>query len=322
MNESPSPSGARSSGPGPSSAVRLGLASGIAAYAVWGLFPLYLKEIETASALEIVAHRIVWSVPFGAAVLTFARQWREMFSAVVKPRVLGALALAALLIALNWLVYVWAVANERVIQASLGYYINPLIFIAAGVVVLRERLTIAQIIAVALAAIGVLVLTIGAGVFPWPSFVLALSFTTYGYVRKTTPVGAMPGLFIEVVILAPLALGVLIWLWREGGGAFTKVSLRNDLLLLAAGPATILPLALFSLAARRLRLSTLGFLQYIGPTGQLLLGLYFGEAFTLAHGICFGLIWSGLALISLDAWRRSRNGDANLTQTAGASLKN
>lgn len=304
-------------------ALRLGLLAGVVAYAIWGMFPLYLKQIGTVPALEVVAHRIIWSLPFGALVLTLSRQWREMFSALRKPRVILRLALAALLIAGNWLVYVWAVANDHVLQASLGYYINPLIFVAMGVVVLKERLNRLQIAAVILAAAGVLTLIVGAGVFPWPSFVLAFSFTAYGFVRKTTPVGAMPGLFIEVALLAPVALFYLLWLAYDGGGAFGQGSLRGDLLLIAAGPATVIPLVLFSLAARRLRLSTLGFLQYIGPTGQLLLGLYYGEEFTLAHGICFALIWAALALISFDAVKRNRaEARAPVIQTAAASPKN
>lgn len=285
---------------------RLGLICGIVAYAIWGLFPLYLRELPPAGALEIVAHRIAWSVPFGALVLSLRGQWRETFAALKQPRIVLLLALSAVLISANWLVYVWAVANERVLQASLGYYINPLLFIAAGVFVLKERLTLAQGVAVALAAAGVAALIIGAGVFPWPSFILAASFTAYGYVRKTTPVGAMPGLFIETLLLAPFAIATLAYLDQSGAMSFGQHGARLDLLLVAAGPMTVGPLVLFALAARRLSLTTIGFLQYIGPTGQLLLGIHFGEAFTLAHGVCFGLIWSALALTSLDALRRNR----------------
>lgn len=285
---------------------RLGLTCGIVAYAIWGLFPLYLRELDPADAIEVVAHRIVWSVPFGALILGLRRQWKETLAALKQPRVVALLTLSAVLISVNWLVYVWAVANERVLQASLGYYINPLLFIAAGVFILKERLTIAQGIAVALAAAGVLALIVGAGVLPWPSFILAASFTAYGYVRKTTPVGAMPGLFIETLLLAPFALATLAYLQQSGALDFGQHGLRLDLLLLAAGPMTVGPLVLFALAARRLSLTTIGFLQYIGPTGQFLLGIYFGEPFTLAHAVCFGLIWSALALTSIDALRRNR----------------
>jgi chloramphenicol-sensitive protein RarD len=285
---------------------RLGLLCGIAAYALWGLFPIYLKALAPADPAEVVAHRILWSVPFGAFVLGLRGQWRETFAALKNPRIVLRLSVAAVLIAGNWLVYVWAVANDRVLEASLGYYINPLIFIAMGVLVLKERLSRAQIFAVALAAAGVAALVIGAGVFPWPSFVLAFSFTCYGFVRKTTNVGAMPGLFIETVVLSPVALLFLIHLQNVGALALGHVSGALDFLLFLAGPVTVVPLVLFALAARRLSLTMLGFLQYIGPTGQFILGLYYGEAFTLYHAICFALIWAALALISIDAVRRNR----------------
>ncbi len=285
---------------------RFGLICGVFAYAIWGLFPLYLRELNPADAIEIVAHRIAWSVPFGALILGLRRQWAETIAALRQPRVVALLALSAVLISVNWLVYVWAVANDRVLQASLGYYINPLLFIAAGVFVLKEKLSLLQGVAVALAAAGVLALIFGAGVIPWPSFILAASFTAYGYVRKTTPVGAMPGLFIETLLLAPFAIATLAYINQTGAMSFGQHGARLDLLLLAAGPMTVGPLVLFALAARRLSLTTIGFLQYIGPTGQLLLGLYFGEAFTFAHAICFGLIWSALAITSFDALRRNR----------------
>lgn len=292
--------------PRPETDVARGLAAGAVAYAIWGLFPLYLKQLEGVSAGEVVADRILWSLPFGAALLFAMRQWGEVAGALARRRVVARLALAALFIGCNWLVYVWAVAHDRVLEASLGYYINPLMFVAAGVVVMRETLSPIQIAAVALAALGVVVLTFGAGVFPWPSFVLACSFAAYGYVRKTTPVGAMPGLFIEVALLSPLALAYIAWLTSRGVLAFASGGIALDALLVAAGPITIAPLVLFSFAARRLRLSTLGFLQYIGPTGQFALGLYYGEKFTVAHAICFALIWTALALVSFDAVRRNR----------------
>ncbi|MCB2114644.1 MAG: EamA family transporter RarD [Parvularculaceae bacterium] len=289
-----------------SSQIRFGLICGVSAYTLWGLFPLYIKLLSFAGPAEIVAHRIVWSVPFGAFILSMRGQWRETFAAARSPRIIALLGVAAFFIALNWLIYVWAVANDRVLQASLGYYINPLVFIAAGVFFLKEKLSRLQIAAVILAAAGVSVLTFGAGVFPWPSFVLAFSFTMYGLVRKTTAVGAMPGLFIETVILSPAALIFLMWLQSQGTLALGRNGFGHDILLFLAGPVTVGPLVLFALAARRLTLTTLGFLQYIGPTGQFFLGLYYGEKFTLAHAVCFGSIWAALALISFDAVRRNR----------------
>lgn len=285
--------------------IRFGLICGFIAYTIWGLFPIYMKAVAEASALEIVAHRIVWSLPVGAAALFAARQWRETRAAIVSPRILRLLAISALLIALNWLVYIWAVNNGRVLQASLGYYITPLIFIAMGVLVLKERLRSIQLIAVALAGLGVLILTIGAGVFPWPSFVMAVSFTCYGFVRKTTPVGAMPGLFVETLLLAPIALFYFAQFKPAEGFAFGAHAIGLDVLLALAGPITVAPLLLFALAARRLTLTTIGFLQYVGPTLQFVCGLYYGEAFTIAHAACFALIWTALALISIDAVRRN-----------------
>ncbi|MEE2691490.1 MAG: EamA family transporter RarD [Pseudomonadota bacterium] len=287
-------------------ALRLGLICGVGAYAIWGFLPVYLKQLSFASPWEVVAHRIVWSVPFGALLLTTRKQWPEVRAALAAPRVLALLGLASLFIAANWTLYVWAVANGQVLAASLGYYINPLMFIAAGVVVLREKLNRLQIAAIALAAAGVLTLTIGAGVFPVVSVALAFLFTGYGYVRKTTPVGAMPGLFLETCLLSPFAAFYLFWLWRQGGLAFGAHGAGADALLIFAGPVTVVPLVLFAMAARRLKMTTVGFLQYIAPTGQLLLGLYYGETFTLYHAVCFGLIWTALLMISIDAVRRNR----------------
>ena len=289
----------------PVSGARAGLFCGAAAYTIWGLFPAYLKLLP-ATPPEIVAHRILWSVPFGALILFVVKQWRETRAAFTDLRVLRMLLLSALFIAGNWLIYVWAVANHRVIEASLGYYINPLVFIGFGVAFLGERLSRLQFIAVVLAAAGVAALILGAGVFPWVSLVLAASFSSYGFVRKTTPVGAMPGLFVETSLLAPFALGYIVFLTQAGASHFASGNVSADALLISAGPATIAPLVLFALAARRLPLTIMGFLQYIGPTLQLLLGLHYGERFTHAHMIAFSLIWSALALVSVDAAFKSR----------------
>ncbi len=286
--------------------VRNGLLFAAGAYTLWGLFPIYLKSLENVSALEILAHRILWSVPFGALLLTLRKQWPEVKRALSDRRVLLMLAIAAVSISANWLVYVWAVIHDRVLEASLGYFINPIMYVAAGVFILGEKLRNIQIIAVVLATAGVLVLTFGGGAFPWVSIVLAVLFTAYGYIRKTTNVGAMPGLFIEVVMLAPFALLFLIWLIQAGRAVFLSGDIGMDSLLILAGPVTVLPLVLFALAARRLKLTTLGFMQYIGPTLQFILGIYYGETFTIAHAICFGLIWTALAIFSFDAVRTNR----------------
>lgn len=286
--------------------VRIGLIMGVAAYTLWGILPVYLKAVDQVSALEVLSHRILWSVPFGALLIGLRAQWAEVFAAFKNVRVLAVLGVTALAISTNWLVYVWAVFNDRVLEASLGYYINPLMYVAAGVFIMKERLRPAQIAAIALATAGVLVLTFGAGVFPWVALIVALSFTIYGYLRKTTPVGAMPGLFVEMSLLSPIALVYLIWLIGAGGAIFLGPSASLNTLLVLAGPVTVIPLVLFALSARRLQLSTIGFLQYIGPTLQFALGIYYGEAFTTGHAISFGLIWAALVIFSIDAARAAR----------------
>ena len=233
-----------------SSPVRFGLIAGIGAYSLWGLMPAYLKAVDDVSALEILSHRILWSVPFGALLIAWRGQWDEVRTAFTTPRVLLLLAISAIAISSNWLIYVWAVINDNVLETSLGYYINPLIYVAVGVFALGERLRTAQIIAVVLASLGVLVLTFGVGVFPWVAIALAVLFTIYGYLRKTTPVGAMPGLFVETSLLAPIALIYLVWLMSSGAAVFTEQSLSKDALLVLAGPVTVCP-ACFVRAGRK-----------------------------------------------------------------------
>ncbi|MEM8770391.1 MAG: EamA family transporter RarD [Pseudomonadota bacterium] len=300
------------------SSLRTGLIAAIAAYTFWGGMPIYLKAVSDALTSEILVHRIIWSVPFGALILAMRKQWRETLKAFMDIKVIVILAISALAISLNWLTYIWAVVNDRILEASLGYYINPLMYVAAGVILFGEKLRAAQIIAVALATIGVLVLTIGVGVFPWISILLAVLFTIYGYIRKTAPVGAMPGLFIETVLLTPFAVVYLFVLMSAGTAAFLQQSAGLDILLVLAGPVTVIPLVLFAVSTRILTLTTVGFLQYIGPTIQFILGLYYGEPFALAHALCFGLIWSGLAVFSIDAVRASRSA-AGATKEAEAA---
>jgi len=284
----------------------LGLFAAIAAYTCWGLFPLYFQLVENASATEILSHRIIWSVPF-AALLLFARnQWGEVLRALKKPRVLMMLGLAALCISVNWLIYTWAVTNERILEASLGYFINPLMYVVAGVFILHEPLRRMQTIAVAVATFGVVLLTVWQQIFPWIPVSLAALFTAYGYIRKTIDVGALPGLFLEVVMLSPIAMLYLVWLMQSGSAVFGAAGLGENLFLMAFGPLTVIPLTLFAIAARRLRLTTVGFLQYIGPTLQFIIGIILGEIFTFAHAVSFGLIWIALVVFSWDAWRASR----------------
>ena len=288
------------------SETKTGIISALTAYSMWGFLPIYFKLVGDVMALEVLAHRIIWSVPVGALILSMRHQWRDVLALLRNRKALAGMGLTAAFIAVNWGLYIWAVQTDRIFQASLGYYINPLIFVLVGVVLNGEVLRRGQIAAVALAAIGVSVLTLYGGVFPWISFVLAGSFTVYGYIRKRVQIGAMPGLFVETLWLALPALGYWLWLEAQGTSAFAADAPGLALLLTVAGPVTVIPLLCFAIAARRLRLSTIGFLQFLGPTLQFLLGLAYGEQFTVAHAVCFGFIWVAVAVFSADAWAAGR----------------
>ncbi len=251
---------------------------------------------------EVVAQRILWSVLLLAALIAAARRWTKLRAAIANPRALGILTVSALLIGVNWLIYIWAIGANHVLETSLGYFLNPLVNVVMGVVLLKERLTRAQGVAVAFAAIGVSVLAIGAASGLWISLVLALSFATYGLLRKIAPVDSLEGLTIETLLLAPVAAIYLLWLAPAVSfGTSTEISV----LLAVGGIVTAVPLLLFAAAARRLRYSTLGLLQYIAPTIQFLLAVFaFGEPLTTAHLICFAAIWTGLAIYAADGLRR------------------
>ncbi len=290
----------------PEDRARNGIIAALCAYLMWGFLPIYFKAVQQVAALEILSHRVLWAIPFGALIIALRRQWPEVRRALTHRRTLGLLTLAAIFIAINWLVFVWAVQQSQIFQASLGYYINPLIYVVIGVLFLGETLRRLQVAAVLLAVVGVAVLTISGGEFPLISIALAVSFTTYGVLRKQTVVGGMPGLFIETIILMPLALGYIAWATQAQTASIAAVSRELDGLLILAGPVTVLPLLCFALAARRLTLSTLGFMQFITPTMQFVTGLAYGEQLTVAHAICFSCIWIAVALFSWDAWKRSR----------------
>ena len=289
-----------------SAQLRAGLIAGIIAYTMWGVFPVYFKLTQSVPALEILAHRVVWAVPFGALIILARRQWKDVRAAMAHKRTFGLLTLAALVIALNWGLYIWAVQREQIFQASLGYYINPLLYVLIGVMFLGEKLRKLQIFAVALAAIGVFILTVVGGQFPWIALVLATSFTIYGVIRKQVAVGAMPGLFVETIVLFLPALAYVLWLQSQGTLTFAHTETKMSALLMLAGPLTVLPLLAFAFAARRLKLSTIGFLQFIGPTMQFCTGLFYGETLSTAHLICFGFIWTAVGLFVLDAVRRRK----------------
>lgn len=288
-------------------AARVGLVYGVGAYVWWGLIAIYFKVVAEAGAVEVLAHRMVWSVPLLALLLTLRGRWGELRDALRSRTVWWALGASTTLIAANWLLFIWAVSNGRLSEASLGYFINPLVNVALGAVFLRERLRPAQLLCLALAAAGVVHQTLGAATFPWIALTLAGCFGFYGLVRKVAPIKPIPGLFCEVTILLPPAIAYMAWLGFSGGGHFLTGDVSLSVLLPLAGVITIVPLIWFTEAARRLRLSTLGFIQYIAPTGQLLLAvLAFGEVFTRAHAITFGLIWTALALYSFDSIRHAQ----------------
>lgn len=286
---------------------REGVIAGITAYTLWGFLPIYLKFVSAVPAFEVLAHRIVWAVPFGVPIIALRRQWPEVRRALAHRRTFALLGVSAACIAVNWLIYILAVQRDQIFQASLGYYVNPLMYVLIGVAVFRERLRPLQTAALVLATTGVAVLTSSGGQFPYIALAVATSFTIYGVVRSRVAVGGMPGLFIETLVLAPAAAAYLIWLGAGGEGAFGAEGPGMTVLLMLAGPFTVLPLLSFALAARRVQLSTLGMMQYISPTLQFFVGVAYGEQLTPAHLLCFVLIWLAVITFSGDAWRSQRN---------------
>ena len=284
-----------------------GLAYAALAFVAWGLYPLYFKTIASVPPLEVVLQRSVWSLVFVLALLAVLRRWGWLRELAAQPKRLALFAVSALLLSTNWLVYVWAVQAGHIVEASLGYFINPLVNVLLGVLVLRERLRRAQWVAVVLAAAGVLWLTLQTGRLPWIALALAGSFGLYGLMRKTATLGAIEGLALETLLLAPVVVPALLW-WtfaRQGVLAQGDAALVGWVLL--SGPLTAVPLLLFAAGARRLKLATLGLVQYLAPTIQLLLGVWvYHEPFDVRRLVGFALIWAGLALVSADAlglWR-------------------
>jgi len=282
---------------------RDGVICALLAYLMWGVLPVYFKLVGTVAPLEVLAHRVIWAVPFGAVIIMARRQGADVWRAMTSPRMLALLTISAVMIALNWLIYIVAVQRGQIFQASLGYYINPLMYVVVGVVFLGERLRRFQLVAVILATIGVTILTFIGGEIPWIALSLAVLFTIYGVIRKRVAIGGMSGLFVETLVLFPLAMVYWLWLMNTGMSDFTPDNPFFSFLLALAGPITVLPLLLFVLAARRLPFSLIGFLQFIAPTLQFLMGLLYGEVLTTAHVLCFGLIWIAVAFFVLDAWR-------------------
>ena len=277
------------------------------AFAWWGLFPLYFRIVTTVPPAEILAHRIVWSVVFLVLVLALRRQWAWLARVLRQPKVLAVFSASALLLATNWLTYLWAVNNGHVVDASLGYFITPLVNVLLGYTLLHERPRRAQWIALTLATIGVLWLTLAVGRLPWIALVLAASFGAYGLMRKVAVLGPLEGLTLESLLLTPAALLALGFWAAQGSGRFPAPDALTNLWLVAFGPITAVPLLLFAAGARRLPLTTLGLLQYIGPTIQFAIGVWvFREPFTATRLVGFGCIWLALLLYSADGWRSAR----------------
>lgn len=285
--------------------MRTGILSASLAFLCWGLFPLYFHAIGEVPPLQILAHRMLWSLLFLVIVLAVRKQWAWL-AVLRQPRVFGSFVASAVLLSLNWLIYIWAVNNHHVIEASLGYFINPLVNISLGYLLLKERLRPAQWMAIAVAALGVGWLTWQAGTVPWIALALALTFGGYGLLRKTAALGALEGLSFETMVLFPVAAAYVVWLTMHGQNAFINTdSTSTQLLLAAAGPITAIPLLLFASGARQIPLSVLGLLQYLSPTLQFLLGVWlFHEPFTPDRLIGFVLIWAALALFAIEGLLR------------------
>ncbi|MEO1583912.1 MAG: EamA family transporter RarD [Planctomycetota bacterium] len=278
---------------------RAGIAYALAAYGLWGVFPVYFKLVDHVAADEILAHRIVWSVGVCAAMLAWAGRWHNVRTILRSKRSLAALAVSAVLVAINWLCFIYAVLTDRILEASLGYFINPLVSIVLGLVVLRERLTPLQWVAVGFALAGVATMTRGEGL-PWIAITVAVTFGFYGLVRKRAAPGPLAGLFVETSLLAPIAAGYLAWLWfsHERQLVFASGGWDDRGLLVAAGLMTTLPLLWFAAAAKRLPLSLVGIFQYIAPTCQFAIGLVYGEPFPPHRAAAFALIWLGVVVFA------------------------
>ncbi|WP_256078538.1 EamA family transporter RarD [Massilia sp. YIM B04103] len=285
-----------------------GILYAVLAFLCWGLFPLYFHALGAMPAMEILAHRMLWSLVFLAVVLLLRRQWSWLGAVLRQPKVLASFIASSLLLSANWFVYIWAVNNGHVIDASLGYFINPLFNVLLGLLVLKEKLRRGQWLAIGVAASGVLWLTWQAGQLPWIALLLGISFGGYGLLRKTAALAALEGLSFETLLLFPLAAGYVVWLTLHGANTFLNTdSSAMRWLLAAAGPITAIPLLLFAAGARRIPLSVLGMLQYISPTMQMLLGMFvFHEAFSSERLAGFIVIWSALALYMAEGWWASR----------------
>jgi chloramphenicol-sensitive protein RarD len=274
-----------------------GTLNGLAAYALWGFFPIYWKLLHQVPALQVIAHRISWSFVLLMTVILITGQWKEFHSVALKPKVLGIYSLAGVLLTINWLVYIWGVNSGFIVETSLGYFINPLLSVLLGVILLRERLRPAQWIPVTIAAIGVIYLTAVYGRLPWIALTLAFSFGFYGFVKKLAPLGSLHGLTLETGIVFPIALVYLLVVEFGGTAAFLHQSASTTVLLIGAGAVTTIPLLMFASAAKEIPLTVIGLLQYVAPTLQFLIGIFlYKEPFAQSHLIGFVIVWIALII--------------------------
>ncbi len=283
---------------------RFGFLSGMGAYFIWGFLPLYLTLFRHVLAQDVLAHRVVWSIPTAFILITVGSRWTELLR-ILKTKTVWWLVLSSVVIGTNWLIYIWAVGQGRVMEASLGYFINPLVNVAIASLFLSERLRRLQWVAIGFAVAAVLIETIVLGRLPWVALVLALTFSAYGLIRRKLVVDARVGFTIEVLVLLPVAL---LWMGIafQSGRSFYGNGLVDFLLLTLAGPITAVPLLLFALAAKRLRFSTIGIMQYLGPSLQFMVAIGLGEHLTPLRVCTFILIWIGVVIFSVDAFRNDR----------------
>ncbi len=279
------------------------------AYSFWGLIPAYYKHFEHVSTVEMTAHRALWSAVIGFGMLVALRRLPAFLAIYRNPRLLGLLVLSGVCISSNWLMFLWSVANDRMVEASMGYFINPLFSVLLGVVLLGERLRKGQVAAIGLAAVGVAYLIVQYGYVPWLAILLPFTFGMYGFIRKHTPVDAIGGLTAETLFMLPVAIGYIVWLSVRGTSHFGAGSFTDTAFLVSVGPITLLPLTLFAAAARRVRLATLGVLQYLSPSFTFLLAvLVFHEHFDRVKLVAFLFIWASLFIYTLEGVRFSRLG--------------
>lgn len=283
-------------------ALRLGFPAALGAYLIWGSLPLYIRAMKHVGAFELLAHRVIWSVPTAIVLIALAANWRDVRAAFAGSN-LKWLALSGVLIGANWAIYIWAVNAGRTMEASLGYYINPLVNVLLGMLIFSETLRPAQWVAVVIASVGVAVMAFAFGHVPWVALALCTTFAFYSVIRKKVAIDSRAGFLVEVALLAPLACGWLVWFaTTQPGGRWMGEGGWDIGLLMAAGPITAFPLILFALAAKRLKLSTIGMMQYIGPTLQFLIAVFvFREAFTPVHAAAFGCIWTALVIFTADS---------------------